>query len=258
MRSFNKIFIIALPRCATVSLCDALGLLGIPTAHLGCIYGEATGEHFHPQRLSRIYQQISCGDYDLDILRECRGLADYPACCPSVFQQLDRQFPGSLFVNVRRDDDLVGWLQSVERQFVGLQLVKQNSAASADEQHFMQVMLSLRAMTFGQSQFDPEVFLRAYHAYQRQVEQTFAARPEVLLQFDDTADLEMVGFEKLCKFLECPNPGRPFPNSNTHSQRPQAAFMQALIDGTVTSLTGIQTTGMPLEHSKSKGAGLSK
>ncbi|MCA9182572.1 MAG: hypothetical protein KDA51_14005, partial [Planctomycetales bacterium] len=71
-------------------------------------------------------------------------------------------------------------------------------------------------------------------------------------------DLEMVGFEKLCKFLECPNPGRPFPNSNTHSQRPQAAFMQALIDGTVTSLTGIQTTGMPLEHSKSKGAGLSK
>lgn len=251
MRSFNKIFIIALPRCATVSLCDALGLLGIRTAHLGRIYGEATDEHHHPQRLSRIYQQITNGDYDLDILRDCRGLADYPACCPSVLLQLDRQFPGSLFVNVRRDNDLVGWLQSVERQFIGLQLVKQNIEASADEQHFMQVMLSLRAMTFGQSRFDPEVYLRAYHAYQRHVELTFAARPEVLLQFDDTADLEIVGFEKLCEFLECPNPSQRFPNSNTHSQRPQAAFMKALADGAVTSQTGIQ-----LDRSNCKVVGI--
>ncbi len=244
MRSFNKIFILALPRCATVSLCDALGQLGIPTAHLGCIYGEAAAEtnaeHHHPQRLSRIYQQISLGDYNLDVLRDCRGLADYPACCPSVFQQLDRQYPGSLFVNVRRDGDLLSWLQSVERQFIGLQLVKQNVEASADERQFMQVMLSLRAMTFGQSQFDPEVYLRAYHAYQQQVEQTFAARPGDLLQFDDTAELESVGFERLCEFLECPNPGWTFPNSNVHSQRPKAAFLQALAEGKIKSQTGIE------------------
>ncbi len=247
MRSFNKIFIIALPRCATVSLCDALGLLGIPTAHLGRIYGEhsagTTSEHHHPQRLSRIYQQISHDDYDLDILRECRGLADYPACCPSVFPQLDRQFPGSLFVNVRRDGDLTSWLQSVERQFIGLQLVKQNTEATAEEQNFMQVMLSLRALTFGQSQFDPVVYLRAYHAYQRQVEQTFASRPTDLLQFEDTDELERVGFERLCEFLECPKPSRPFPNSNAHSQRPQAAFMQALVAGKIKSQTGIPSTG---------------
>ncbi len=243
MRSFNKIFVIALPRCATVSLCDALGLLGIPTAHLGCIYGEASDEHHHPQRLLRIYQQISSGDYNLDILRDCRGLADYPACCPTVFQQLDRQFPGSLFINVRRDNNLTGWLQSVERQFIGLQLIKQHTDASPDEQRFMQAMLALRGMTFGQSQFNPKTYLRAYHNYQLLVEQTFAARPEDLLQFEDTANLEIEGFERLCSFLECPIPDRPFPNSNKHSQRPSAAFAQALVEGTIQSQTGIQWGG---------------
>lgn len=239
MRSFNKIFIIALPRCATVSLCDALGMLGIPTAHLGRIYGEANGEHHHPERLTRIYQQLCQGDNNLDILEHCRGLADYPACCVDVFQRLDRQFPGSLFINVRRDGDLAGWLQSVERQFVGLQLLKQGRGATAAERQFMQVMLSLRKMTFGQSEFAPEVYLRTYHAYQRQVEQTFSARPGDLLQFEDVAELETVGFKRLCDFLDCTALEQPFPNCNTHSLRPQNAFMQALAKGQIQSLTGI-------------------
>ncbi len=239
MRSFNKIFIIALPRCATVSLCDALGMLGIPTSHLGRIYGEATTAHHHPQRLARIFSQLSQGDYDLDILRECRGMADYPACCPSVFPQLDRQYPGSLFINVRRDADLQGWLQSVERQFVGLQLIKQGKVSTDEERSFMQVMLALRAMTFGQSQFAPMVYLEAYRAYQRQVTEMFTSRSGDLLQFEDVAELATHGFERLCKFLDCPHPEQPFPNCNAHSVPPQSAFMQALADGKITSLTGI-------------------
>ncbi|MEO8269585.1 MAG: sulfotransferase, partial [Aureliella sp.] len=119
--------------------------------------------------------------------------------------------------------------------------------AATEEQHFMQVMLSLRAMTFGQSRFDREVYLRAYHAYQRHVEQTFAARSKDLLQFDSTSELANVGFEKLCEFLECSNPGQPFPNSNAHSQRPNAAFMQALAAGAISSQTGIRRgTAEPL------------
>lgn len=239
MRSFNKIFIIALPRCATVSLCDALGVLGIPTAHLGRIYGEATEAHHHPQRLTRVFNQLRHGDYDLDILRECQGMADYPACCPSVFPQLDRQYPGSLFINVRRDNDLQSWLQSVERQFVGLQLVKQGRTATDDERSFMQVMLALREMTFGQWQFDPEVYLQAYAAHQRRVGEMFAARAGDLLQFDDVTQLATSGFERLCHFLDCPHPQRPFPNCNAHSLPPQSAFMQALAEGKIRSQTGI-------------------
>lgn len=243
MRCFNKIFIIALPRCATVSLCDAVGMLGIPTAHLGRIYGEATPAnhhaHHHPQRLTDIFRQISGGDYDLDILRQCRGMADYPACCPSVFPQLDRQYPGSLFVNIRRDANLQGWLQSVETQFVGLQLLKQGSAATDDERSFMRAMLALRALTFGQSEFDPDVYLAAYHAYQRWVTEVFAARPADLLQFDDVGELATSGFARLCDFLDCPQPERTFPNCNAHSLAPRSAFLQALAEGKVRSRTGI-------------------
>lgn len=243
MRCFNKIFIIALPRCATVSMCDALGLLGIATAHLGRIYGEATSAkhhaHHHPQRLTGVFGQLSGGDYDLDILRECRGMADYPACCPSVFPQLDRQYPGSLFINIRRDGDLQSWLQSVETQFVGLQLLKQGVAATDEERSFMQVMLAFRELTFGQREFDPDVYLAAYHAYQRRVSEMFASRTADLLQFDDVEELATGGFERLCSFLDCPHPQRPFPNCNDHSMAPRSAFTQALAAGQIRSRTGI-------------------
>lgn len=239
MREFNKIFVIALPRCATVSMCDALGMLGIPTAHLGRIYGEKSIEHNNPRRLTRIYEQIRAGDFDLDILRECRGLADYPACAVEVFQKLDRQYPGSLFVNVRRDKDVGRWIQSVERQFVGLQLVKQAKTATEEERAFMQVMLGFREMTFGQSTFDPEVYLQAYDRYQLAVTSYFEDRPADILEIPDVAELEQAGFQHLCEFLECPACGEPFPNHNAHSQAPHDAFMRAIEDGRITSQTGI-------------------
>jgi hypothetical protein len=239
MREFNKIFVIALPRCATVSMCDALGLLGVPTAHLGKIYGEQTSEHNNPQRLMRMYEQISAGDYQLDVLRDCRGLADYPACCSEVFPRLDQQYPGSLFINVRRDGDTERWLQSVERQFVGLQLVKQGRQATEEEQRFMKVMLAFREMTFGQSKFDADAYLRAYQKFQAKVGEYFAQRRECLLDIAEIGELQTNGFQRLAEFLQCEALDRPFPNSNQHSVNPQFAFMQALVEGRITSQTGI-------------------
>ncbi len=240
MREFNKIFVIALPRCATVSMCDALGLLGVPTAHLGKIYGEKTNEHNNPTRLTRIYEQISQGDFDLDILKLCRGLVDYPACSVPVFQCLDRQYPGSLFINVRRDNDVERWIQSVERQFIGLQLVKQGQQATEEEQSFMKVMLALRAMTFGQSKFDAEVYVQAYQDYQQSVAAYFFNRQQDFLEFGDIGELEQDGFYTIASFLQCPAPEQPFPNSNNHSLRPQQAFMQAIEEGRIISQTGIK------------------
>lgn len=248
MRDFNKIFVIALPRCATVSLCDALGMIGVPTAHLGRIYGEQGEEHNNPQRLTRIYQQIKAGDFDLDILRECRGLADYPACSVPVFRQFDRQYPGSLFINVRRDDDLERWIQSVERQFIGLQLVKQGKQSTPEEQRFMQVMLGFREMTFGQSNFDAEVYLAAYKKFQLGVAETFASRPRDLLDIQDIAELERNGFRRICEFLECPVVDLPFPKCNHHSLRPYQAFMQAIEEGRIISQTGIKPDVAPISN----------
>lgn len=215
-------------------------MVGVSTAHLGHIYGEQSGEHNNPQRLTRMHEQICAGDFELDILGDCSGLADYPACIVPVFEELDRQYPGSLFINVRRDQDVERWIQSVERQFVGLQLVKQGKQATPEEQRFMQVMLGLRAMTFGQSQFDAQVYIAAYHAHQRSVDSLFAARRQDLLDINDVAQLEHSGFKLICDFLQCPTLDLPFPNCNQHSLRPSQEFMAAIEAGRITSQTGIK------------------
>jgi hypothetical protein len=239
MREFNKIFVIALPRCATVSMCDALGILGVPTAHLGRIYGETSVGHHDPGRLIRIHEQIAAGDYDLDVLRYCRGLVDYPACCFEVFSQLDKHFPGSLFVNIRRDNDLPRWIQSVERQFVGLQLINHGRESTDEQRRFMQAVLAFRAMTFGQSQFDAQVYVRSYAQYQQRVAEFFANRKSDLLEIACVSELTEHGFDLLGDFLDCPTSQQPFPKNNDHSSLPHQAFMQALAQGRITSQTGI-------------------
>ncbi|MEM8733106.1 MAG: sulfotransferase [Planctomycetota bacterium] len=243
MRQFNKLFVIALPRCATVSMCDALGELGIRTAHLGRIYGEASNEHNNPARLKRMHEQISQGDFALEILDECRGLADYPACSFEVFSQLDKQYPDSLFVNVRRDQDKQRWIQSVERQFVGLQLLKAGRQSTEEEQRFMQVMLSFREMTFGQAKFDADAYLAAYDRYQRQVVEYFTGRERQLLNMESIQTLETSGFSELCQFLHLDSLDKPFPRSNAHSELPTKLFMQALEEEHITSQTGIKPVG---------------
>ena len=240
MRDFNKVFVIALPRCATVSMCDALNSLGVHIAHLGQICGEAGGEHHNAERLIRIHEQVAAGDFQLDILQRCDGLADYPACIPNVFESLDAQYPGSLFINVRRDRNLQAWLQSAERQFVGLQIIKTGRGSTPEEQAFMRAMHDFRRRTFGQREFDADVYRRAYQAFQSAVERYFAGRGDVLLDIPDISLLPERGFELLAEFLQCPAPARPFPRNDQHSVAPQRAFMEALASAQVVSQTGIK------------------
>lgn len=239
MRSFNKVFVVALPRCATVTMSDALGMLGVKTAHLGRIYGDPGAEHNNPQRLIRMHQQLATGSDTLDILDQCDGLADYPVCCMDVVCRLDRAYPGSLFINIRRDTDNARWLQSVERQFVGLQLLKQRRDATDCEREFMQVMLSFREMTFGSSVFDPVKYTAAYHQYQTDLREYFHSRQTEFLSVElDTLGDE--GFRQLAEFLDSSSiPADGFPFSNAHSIRPRDAFYDALRRGEITSQTGI-------------------
>lgn len=241
MRSFNKIFVIALPRCATVSMSDALGQFGIRTAHLGKIYGEVSSDHNNPSRLIRMHDQIEAGNFKLEILEDCDGLADYPACCFDVMQQLDQAYPGSLFINVRRDHQITRWLQSVERQFIGLQLLKQRREATQEERQFMHAVLAFREMTFGQSKFDAEIYLDAYHRFQSKLQDYFGHRDQDLLSFADVEELDQRGLETLARFLDCEPSGiESFPCSNAHSELPAKLFMQALESGQIESQTGIK------------------
>lgn len=214
-------------------------MLGVRTAHLGRIYGEPGAEHNNPQRLIRMHQQLVSGSDRLDILDQCDGLADYPVCCMDVVSRLDKAYPGSLFINVRRDTDNARWLQSVERQFVGLQLLKQHRNASDREREFMQVMLSFREMTFGSSTFDPAKYTAAYHRYQSDLQEYFQLRQTDFLSLE-LETLGEEGFRQLAEFLGCSSiPADGFPFSNEHSIRPRDAFYDALRRGEITSQTGI-------------------
>jgi len=239
MREFNKIHVIALPRCATVSMSDALGELGIAIAHLGKIHGEASDGHHDNARLIRMHQQISAGEFDLEILSECDGLADYPACIPAVIEQLDRRYPGSLFINIRRDNEINQWLQSVERQFVGLRLIKTGMTSTEEDHKFADAMADFRRLTFGQTAFEPEVFRDAYWTFQNFVDDYFQDRDADLLTIPEMGLLQTEGYGRLCRFLNCRLIEKPFPCSNQHSLPPKQAFLRALRSGEIESKSGI-------------------
>ncbi|TWT57796.1 hypothetical protein KOR42_11630 [Thalassoglobus neptunius] len=240
MREFNKIHVIALPRCATVSMAEGLGALGVSVAHLGKIFGEQSPHHHDAKRLIRMHEQIARKDYDLDILSECDGLADYPVCIPEIFEALDQQFPESLFINVRRDENLQSWIQSAEKQFIGLRLLKTGDGATEEDRQFAEAMADFRRMTFGQSEFDPDVFLKAYHQHQDRVRNYFSGREDQLLDIPDVSLLRENGFQLLCGFLKCDTKQILFPQKNDHSVAPQQAFFDALKEGKIDSKTGLR------------------
>lgn len=245
MRNFNKLFVISLPRCATVSVAKAVGTLGIPVAHLGRIIGdvqpesEGNEQHFELSKLQRMLQQIEGGDFQLDLLRDCRGLADYPACCPNVLSRLDRQFPGSLFINVRRDGSVDRWLQSVEIQFVGSELLAMQAGQNSDLRSLVKLMRCFRSWTFGCESFDAQEYRAAYDRYQAWVSDYFGDRSQ-LLDFSGTELLKTRGFSRICEFLQIETvPKMDFPLSNQHSQAPKQAFFHALSRGAIRSTSGV-------------------
>jgi len=83
MRPVNKIFIIGLPRTGTTSICAALLAYGYKVAHTA-----------YTKRAFELADVI----------------ADAP--CFSDYQQLDKVFPGSVFIYLNRDLDL--WVPSMQ------------------------------------------------------------------------------------------------------------------------------------------------
>jgi hypothetical protein len=247
MRTFNKLFVTSLPRCATVSICHALAHMGIPLSHLGKTYqptDEAlkwSSSHHDPQRFIELYQRLERGDYEPTCLQDSRGMADYPACCPTRLERFAQRFPNSLFLHVARDADVHKWLQSTERQLVGLDLLDAEQTDPTGRR-FMQVMRSFRRETFGTSSFDAKLFERAYTEHQRWIQGLASSAPEQWLVFSDISELVSEGFRKLATFLDVPAPNLPFPHAEEHSRRASRAFYAALRKGIISSQTGINAS----------------
>jgi len=171
-RPDRKIFGIGAHRTATRSLGLALGILGYRCSHWD--------EH------DLIMDDVKAGNFSLRIMEEFDAAADFPI--PSIYPQLDKAFPGSVFVLTIRPPR--PWLESVARH------IGDRKLAEAEQ------------LFYGGDRFDPHLFLTRYAEHNESVERYFAGRDDLLVM-DITAGQ---GWELLAPFLGAPVPRHPFPH----------------------------------------------
>jgi hypothetical protein len=185
----TRIFGVGYPKTGTVSLHEAFGLLGFESWHWSSAHVAKS-----------IWQQMNTGGRS-ESLEAYEALTDLPI--PLLYEKLDKAYPGSKFILTLRSEG--NWLESVRRHF----LPEYNPWRSGwDEDPFSN---RVHYLTYGRTDFDPEVFLSRYREHNAAVQEYFRWRPESLLILHlDRGD----GWGKLCPFLGLPAPKAPFPRKN--------------------------------------------
>ncbi len=178
--SINKIFGIGLSRTGTTSLTHALRMLGYKASHWE--------DH------DIINKHLIQNQFKISLLEHYDALLDNPI--PSIYQELDKVYPGSKFILSIRDFD--SWLKSVKHHFL-INVGPQNPSFNT-------------ALCYGSWYFDEEKFTRTYYEHEQEVREYFKDRPEDLLIINIC---EGEGWEKLCPFLDREIPEEAFPHSNS-------------------------------------------
>jgi hypothetical protein len=179
MKPTTKIFGIGYQRTGTTSLAAALNHLGIKT---------------------RQFPKELWDDLDDPIIDQFQGFTDDPVTL--LWRKLDERWPDAKFVHTIRSDE--SWLKSIEWLMTTGQVKFKESFDAYGNTFNMEL--------FGTTEFEPELFLAKYRAYNEDVITYFADRPDDYLQIDVTKG---EGFEKLCPFLGLPVPAETaFPRLN--------------------------------------------
>lgn len=189
----EKVFGIGLSKTGTLSLTDALNILGIRSIHFP--HDEQT------------FTELRSGQYRLSVLRDYQGATDTPVA--PFYAQLDRAWPGSKFILTVRDK--ASWLRSAEAHWRVLK-----EGPRANDQQFQAYVDFISACVYGCSYFNAERFSFAYDTHVRNVREYFAGRPDDFLLLDIIAGDQ---WEPLCHFLGVPIPeNKPFPHANRANQ----------------------------------------
>ncbi len=179
----HKIFCIGLNKTATVSLHDALTILGYRALHWG-----------GPETRRSVRRALEEGRPMLeDLDPEFEAFSDLEDLTYN-FDVADRQYPGSKFILTIRDLD--DWLDSRRRH------VEYNRRRRAEGQYAGRWL-----------DVDLEAWASDFRAHEARVRAHFADRPHDLLVLDITAGS---GWEPLCTFLGRPVPKQPFPWRNRY------------------------------------------
>lgn len=179
----RKVFCIGWQKTGTTSLTAALRRLGLLSWHfapwlIGC-------RHFHSDPVPAVP--------DFDSLADYAAVSDLPAA--AFYRELDRAFPGSLFIFTDRPLD--SWLASAQAHL-------QTSLAVDGQTH------SVDRWAYGQDRPDAAVLCGRYLRHRGEVFDYFAGRRDFM-----ALDLGQGNpWHPLCRFLGLPEPSIPFPHCN--------------------------------------------
>lgn len=178
----RKIFCIGLNKTGTMSLHDALVVLGFRSLHWG-----------GPAARALVRRALEDGKPLVTYLDGYDAYSDLEELTYN-FTLVDAQYPGSRFIlTIRMLDD---WLDSRRRH---VEKNRERRAAGKYGGPFLDV--------------DIDAWTEDYLTHHRRVREHFAGRPHDLLEMDVTAG---AGWEPLCEFLDRPIPGVGFPWSNRY------------------------------------------
>jgi hypothetical protein len=175
-------------KTSTMSLCEALKILGYNAAHWTT-----------PRWARNIWEELREHGKSLTAEKH-EAITDFPI--GFMYQQIDIGYPRSKFVLTVRDESV--WLESVRRHFSDDNQWK----SSWDNDAFTHRM---HTEIYGRKRFDADIFLARYRRHNAEVRAYFKDRPGDLLVMDMDHG---AGWPELCAFLGKPIPDIPYPYVN--------------------------------------------
>ena len=186
----TKVFCIGLPKTGTTSLGVALQKLGY----------QVTG----PNGLQDPKIEENAIPMAFELAEQFDAFRDTP--WPVIYQELDKQFPGSKFILSLRDPE--SWILSQVR-------------------HFGRKETPMRQWMFGAGcpEGNEAIYMQRFDEHKKSVLRYFKNRPQDLLVMDfDQGD----EWEKLCSFLEIDSPDIAFPHANKALVRKSVSILERL------------------------------
>jgi len=185
----TRVFGIGMHKTATTSLHHALTILGFKCAHWPSAHWA--------KAVWREMNQFGRSP----TLERCYAATDLPI--PMLFRKLDAAYPRSKFILTIRDEQ--DWLTSVRNHWDP----RLNPFRAAwDNDPFSN---RVHQILYGRTDFEPTVFLERYRRHNAEVIEHFKDRPEDLLVMDMGKGGD---WSELCRFLNVPNPDKPYPLTN--------------------------------------------
>ena len=207
----SKIFCIGLSRTGTVSICEALEILGYHTLHfsLGLFVNQNAIDdnlHFEPRQRLGLYKswqrnrELSYINrvFDSSTLENYAAFGDLPI--PLFYKELDQKFPRSKFIYTYRDEQK--WLKSMKWLY--------ETGAVLWKHGYIDDEIKYAAYT--SFRYDEEVLLKAYRKHHKDVLDYFKDREDDILYLN--IDKKRITFKPLCSFLNEPLPDEDYPVSN--------------------------------------------